>query len=162
MPCQCRECILKPNASLFFYRISQAPALGDFHPAQAGRANLKPSASLFLILSDLAGPGVGGGSGRAPKPLPAPSFLMEEKMEKDHLRGTPVPLKNPPAGEPSGRVPRPHGREPWWYSRHIGSQKVRSRYQKILLFIKAFTLSYNCPAGYSARFRRMPSGILGA
>ena len=73
---------------------------------------LKLTASLFFILSDLAGPGVVGGSGRAPKPLPAPSFLMEEKMEKDHLRGTPVPLKDPPAGERSGRVPRPHGRIP--------------------------------------------------
>ena len=72
---------------------------------------MKPEALPEYDLSNLAGPGVGGGSGRAPKPLPAPSFLMEEKMEKDHLRGTAVPLKDSPAGEPSGRVPRPHGRE---------------------------------------------------
>ena len=74
----------------------------------------KHFASPFSVLSDLAGPGVGGHSAHAPEPPRAFLFLLEEKEAKDHLRGTTVPLKDPPAGEPSGRVPRPHGRDPWW------------------------------------------------
>ena len=92
------------------YRTCEVLALGA---AQAAGTEYETCRFRAFDLSDLAGPSVGGGSGRAPKPLPAPSFLMEEKMEKDHLRGTAVPLKDSPAGERSGRVPRPHGREPW-------------------------------------------------
>ena len=66
------------------YRTLQVPALGA---AQAADAEYETCRFGAFDLSDLRGPGVGGGSGRAPKPLPAPSFLMEEKMEKDHLRG---------------------------------------------------------------------------
>ena len=68
---------------------------------------MKPEALPEYDLSNLAGPGVGGGSGRAPKPLPAPSFLMEEKMEKDHLRGTLSPLKIPLWGSPLAVSPTP-------------------------------------------------------
>ena len=57
--------------------------------------------------------------GRSGRPLtpPAPSFLMEEKMEKDHLRGTAVPLKDSPAGERSGRPAR--GPSPFVATRHF-------------------------------------------
>ena len=67
---------------------------------------MKPEASP-KYLSDLAGPGVGGGSGRAPKPLPAHPFLMEEKDAKDHLRGTLSPLKIPLWGSPLAVSPTP-------------------------------------------------------
>ena len=59
----------------------------------------KPPHGYFL---DLAGPGVGGGSGRAPKPLPALPFLVRRKGSKRLFRGCPP---KDPQGERSGRVP---------------------------------------------------------
>ena len=63
---------------------------------------MKPQASPEYNLSDLAGPGERGRSGRAPN-TPWPFlFLLEEKEAKDYLGGH--PLKTP-EGERSGRVP---------------------------------------------------------
>ena len=58
---------------------------------------------------DLAGPGVGGGSGRAPKPLPALPFLNARKGSKRSFKGTAVPLKIPCWGAlwPRPQTPRP-------------------------------------------------------
>ena len=74
----------------------------DFSPCPGEGEYLKPQASLFFILSDLAGPSVGGCSAHAPEPPRAFLFLLEEKEAKDHLGG--FPLKTP-EGAGSGRAP---------------------------------------------------------
>ena len=70
----------------------------DFSPGPGEGEYLKPQASLFFILSDLAGPSVGGCSAHAPEPPRAFLFLVEEKEAKDHLGGLLSPLKIPLLG----------------------------------------------------------------
>ena len=78
-------------------------------PARAERGYLKPKASLEYDLSDLAGPGVGGHSARAPEPPRAFLFLLEEKEAKDYLGGH--PLKTPRGCALAASPLHPHGRE---------------------------------------------------
>ena len=78
------------------YRTLQVPALGA---AQAARTRAVPLCH-FVTFPPPRG-------GLFPQPLPAPSFLMEEKMEKDHLRGTLSPLKIPLWGSPLAVSPTP-------------------------------------------------------
>ena len=106
--------------------------LKDFRPARTRQVFLKLTASLLFILSDLAGPGVGGCSAHAPEPPRAFLFLLEEKEAKDHLGGHPLKtprgsaLAAPHAGRPllslrdispalRGNRPLPHGRKPLRY-----------------------------------------------
>ncbi len=116
-----------------------------FRPAWAGRLFLKLSASPFLgyppnpstdYFLDLAGPGVGGGSGRAPKPLPALPFLVRRKGSKRLFRGFPP---KDPQGERSGRVPlTPTAGILCGRSKHDKRAETRFQHRKILLFVNLY------------------------
>ena len=89
-----------------------------------------PSTDYFL---DLAGPGVGGGSGRAPKPLPALPFLVRRKGSKRLFRGFPP---KDPQGERSGRVPlTPTAGFRGLGGEHDKRAETRFQHRKILLFV---------------------------
>ncbi len=111
-----------------FYRTLQVPARGFC--AQPGRGGyLKPQASSEYDLSNLAGPGVGGGSGRAharrpplslrdispapqgnlPQPYACPIFSYGRKDGKRPFKGAAAPLKIPRWGAlwPRPQTPRP-------------------------------------------------------
>ena len=102
----------------------------------------KHFASPFSVLSDLAGPGVGGCSAHAPEPLRAFLFLLEEKEAKDYLGGCPP---KDPQGERSGRVPlNPHGREPLrydiTYQEPIGALPLPENFCALLDFLRIVQL----------------------
>ena len=88
---------------------------------------------------------------------------MEEKMEKDHLRGTAVPLKDPPAGERSGRVPRPHGREPLrydiTYQEPIGALPLPENFCALLDFLRIVQLPGKLIRLFRARDVRNPRSV---
>ena len=86
-------------------------SLRDISPALRGNLPPNPRHEYFLTL---AGPGVGGGSGRAPKPLPALPFLVRRKGSKRLFRGCPP---KDPQGERSGRPAR--GPSPFVATRHF-------------------------------------------
>ena len=114
-----------------------------------------PQHGYFL---DLAGPGVGGGSGRAPKPLPALPFLVRRKGSKRLFRGFPP---KDPQGERSGRVPlAPTAGFLGGRSKRIESQQVRFVTENTCTFLKRFPESINYPATYFAYFGREWFGIL--
>ena len=134
---------------------------------------LKLSASLFLILSNLAGPGVGGGSDRsaeyetcrfglliyrtlqvpakgaaqaAPLTPLGPSFSCWKKRKQKTIQGDYCPLENPLLGSALAASPDPTAGILSGNNRHIESQRVRFLHRKTLLFVKLPQLSYNCPA----------------
>ena len=109
-----------------FYRTLQVPARGFC--AQPGRGGyLKPQASSEYDLSNLAGPGVGGGSGRAharrpplslrdispaprgnlPQTPAGPSFSERQKRKQKIVQGDSCPLENPPLGSALAASPDP-------------------------------------------------------
>ena len=123
----------------------------DFSPCPGEGEYLKPQASLFFILSDLAGPSVGGCSAHAPEPPRAFLFLVEEKEAKDHLGGS--PLKTP-RGSALAASPDPTAGFLGGRSKHNKRAEAHSPYWKTLLFMKL--------CRYRATARQADSPISGA
>ncbi len=157
MPSSGRRNFLKLTASQFLGVSPKPPARIFFDPRRSrrwGRLGPRPQTpagpGYFLTL---AGPGVGGGSGRAPKPLPALPFLNARKGSKRSFKGTPAPLKIPRWGAlwPCPQTPRPG-------SSVVTTGILRANRRAPLLenaaYYRAFPESYNCPAGCFALFGR--------